>query len=425
MSEPTSSNPPASVRKPGGLSRRRLLAATAAAPLAAPFISRAARAAGEPIRLGVLTDMSSWGRDTGGPAAVVASQMAVEEFGGSVLGRPVEILAGDHRMNPDLGVQIARDWFDNHGVDAIVDVPNSALGLAISGLCYQKNKLALLSGPGASAITNEKCNPNTVQFTYDTYALSHVTGAALVAQGAKTWFFITADYAFGHQLEADATAFITKAGGRVVGHALHPPGATDFSSALLAAQASKADVVALANAAQDAENSVKQAAEFGIGEKRNGQRLAALLMFISDVHAVGLEHAQGLLLTTASYWDLDDASRAWSERFYARTKVMPTMEQTGSYGVVLHYLKGVAKAGTLEPPAVMAAMREIPINDAFVHNGYLRIDGRVIRDMYLMRVKSPDQSKRPWDYYELVTRVKGEDAFRPLSESACPLVHKS
>lgn len=415
-------NPP---RSSSALTRRSLLGATAGLAAAALASPRRGRAAETPIRLGVLVDMSSWGRDTGGPGSAVAARMAVEEFGGSVLGRPVEILAGDHRMNPDLGVQIAREWIDNQGVEAIVDVPNSALGLAISGLCLQKNKLALLSGPGASSITNEKCNPNTVQFTYDTYALSHVTGSALVRRGAKTWFFITADYAFGHQLEQDATAFITKAGGRVVGHALHPPGTSDFSSALLAAQASRADVVALANAAQDAQNAVKQAAEFGIGETRNGQRLAALLMFITDVHAVGLEHAQGLLLTTASYWDLDDSSRAWSERFFARAKVMPTMEQTGSYGVVLHYLKGVARAGTLEPQAVMAAMREIPVNDAFVHNGYLRIDGRVIRDMYLMRVKSPQESKRPWDYYELVERVKGEDAFRPLSDSACPLVRKS
>jgi len=413
-------HPPRRPTQPG-LTRRILTRGAAASALAAPWIGRAA--ATNPIRLGVLVDMSSWGRDTGGPASVVAAQMAAEEMGRAVGGRPIEILAGDHRMNPDLGLQIARDWVDNQGVLGIVDVPNSALGLAISGFAKQKNILALLSGPGASAITNQACNANTVQFTYDTYALAHVTGAAMVADGAKTWFFITADYAFGHQLQADATAFIEKAGGKVLGQALHPTGTSDFSSALLAAQASKADVVAIANAGQDTDNAVKQAAEFGIGQHLNGQRIAALLMFISDVHAIGLKVAQGTMLTTASYWNLNAGTRAWSERFFARTQVMPTMEQTGSYGVVLHYLKAVAKVGT-DPQAVMAEMRATPINDVFVKNGYLRIDGRVIRDMYLVRIKSPEESKEPWDYYDIVRTVKGEDAFRPLADSSCPLVKK-
>ena len=401
---------------------RRVVTGGGLAALAAPFV-RTARAA-EPLRLGVLVDMSSWGRDTGGMGSTVAAQMAAEELGGLAGGRPVEFLSGDHRMNPDLGVQIARDWFDNQDVQAIVDVPMSALGLAISGFCKQKNRLALLSGPGASSITNQDCNANTVQFTYDTYALAHVIGAAMVAEGAKTWFFITADYSFGHQLQADATAFIEKAGGKVLGHSLHPPGASDFSAVLLAAQASKADVVALANAAQDTNNAIKQAAEFGIGQRFNGQRIAALLMFITYVPALGLKTAQGIMLTTASYWDLNAETRAWSERFFARTNVMPSMEQTGTYGVVLHYLKAVAKVGT-DPQAVMAEMRKMPINDAFVKNGYLRIDGRVIRDMYLARIKSPEESKGPWDYYDIVRTVKGEDAFRPLADSLCPLVKKT
>ena len=401
---------------------RRVVTGGGLAALAAPFV-RTARAA-EPLRLGVLVDMSSWGRDTGGMGSTVAAQMAVEELGGLAGGRPVEFLSGDHRMNPDLGVQIARDWFDNQDVQAIVDVPMSALGLAISGFCKQKNRLALLSGPGASSITNQDCNANTVQFTYDTYALAHVIGAAMVAEGAKTWFFITADYSFGHQLQADATAFIEKAGGKVLGHSLHPPGASDFSAVLLAAQASKADVVALANAAQDTNNAIKQAAEFGIGQRLNGQRLAALLLFITYVPALGLKTAQGIMLTTASYWDLNAETRAWSERFFARTNVMPSMEQTGTYGVVLHYLKAVAKVGT-DPQAVMAEMRKMPINDAFVKNGYLRIDGRVIRDMYLARIKSPEESKGPWDYYDIVRTVKGEDAFRPLADSLCPMVKKT
>ncbi len=401
---------------------RRVVTGGGLAALAAPFV-RTARAA-EPLRLGVLVDMSSWGRDTGGMGSTVAAQMAVEELGGLAGGRPVEFLSGDHRMNPDLGVQIARDWFDNQDVQAIVDVPMSALGLAISGFCKQKNRLALLSGPGASSITNQDCNANTVQFTYDTYALAHVIGAAMVAEGAKTWFFITADYSFGHQLQADATAFIEKAGGKVLGHSLHPPGASDFSAVLLAAQASKADVVALANAAQDTNNAIKQAAEFGIGQRLNGQRIAALLMFITYVPALGLKTAQGIMLATASYWNLNAETRAWSERFFARTNVMPSMEQTGTYGVVLHYLKAVAKVGT-DPQAVMAEMRKMPINDAFVKNGYLRIDGRVIRDMYLARIKSPEESKGPWDYYDIVRTVKGEDAFRPLADSLCPLVKKT
>ena len=401
---------------------RRVVTGGGLAALAAPFV-RTARAA-EPLRLGVLVDMSSWCLYTGGMGSTVAAQMAVEELGGLAGGRPVEFLSGDHRMNPDLGVQIARDWFDNQDVQAIVDVPMSALGLAISGFCKQKNRLALLSGPGASSITNQDCNANTVQFTYDTYALAHVIGAAMVAEGAKTWFFITADYSFGHQLQADATAFIEKAGGKVLGHSLHPPGASDFSAVLLAAQASKADVVALANAAQDTNNAIKQAAEFGIGQRLNGQRIAALLMFITYVPALGLKTAQGIMLTTASYWDLNAETRAWSERFFARTNVMPSMEQTGTYGVVLHYLKAVAKVGT-DPQAVMAEMRKMPINDAFVKNGYLRIDGRVIRDMYLARIKSPEESKGPWDYYDIVRTVKGEDAFRPLADSLCPLVKKT
>ncbi len=414
-------HPPTRRAQPG-LTRRSLTGVAMAGALASPWIG-GARAAANPIRLGVLVDMSSWGRDTGGPGSVIAAQMAAEEMGGAIGGRPVEFLSGDHRMNPDLGIQIARDWVDNQGVLGIVDVPNSALGLAISGFAKQKNILALLSGPGASAITNQACNANTVQFTYDTYALAHVTGAALVAEGAKTWFFITADYSFGQQLEADATAFINKAGGKVLGHALHPTGASDFSAALLAAQASKADVVAFANAAQDTNNAVKQAAEFGIGQHLNGQRLAALLMFITYIPALGLQAAQGIMLTTASYWNMNAETRAWSERFFARTNVMPTMEHTGTYGVVLHYLKAVAKVGT-DPQAVMTEMRATPINDVFVKNGYLRIDGRVIRDMYLARIKSPEESKGPWDYYDIVRTVKGEDAFRPLADSSCPLVKK-
>ncbi len=407
--------------------RRRALGAALMAPaLAMPMLglSRRSAAASEPIRLGVLVDMSSWGRDTGGPASVVAAQMAAEEVGGAVGGRPIEILGGDHQMKTDVGLEIARNWIDNKGVLAIVDVPNSAIGIAISGLAKEKNRVALLSGPGSSAITDKLCNANTVQFTYDTYALAKVTSQALIADGAKSWYFITADYAFGHQLQADATRFIEQAGGKVLGATAHPPGTSDFSSALLSAQASGAAVVALANAASDTDNTLKQAAEFGIGATRNGQRLAALLMFISDVHAVGLKIAQGTLLTTASYWNQSPAARAWSERFFKRTGVMPTMEQAGAYGAVLHYLKAVAVSGT-DAQAAMAQMRAMPINDVFLGNGTLRADGRVLRPMYLARVKTPAESREPWDYLDIVKTVPADQAFRPVSESMCKLLQKA
>jgi branched-chain amino acid transport system substrate-binding protein len=399
-------------------SRRGVLAA--AALLAAPRIARAAT----PLRIGVLTDMSSWGRDTGGPGAVIAAKMAAEEMGGAIGGRPIEILTGDHQMQPMIGIQIGRQWIDTEGVLAIADVPNSALGIAISGLAREKDRVALISGAGSSAITGKLCNDRTVQFTYDTYALAKVVTGALIGQGAKSWFFITADYAFGHQLQEDATAFITAAGGRVVGQALHPPGTTDFSAQLLAAQASKADVVALANAAGDADNTLKQSAEFGIGATRNGQHVAALLMFLSDVHAVGLPAAQGAVMATASYWDMNPRTRAWSAAFFKRAGVMPNMEQTGTYGAVLHYLKAVRAAGT-DAAATMAAMRAAPIEDVFVHDGHLRADGRVIRAMYLAQVKTPAQSRGPWDYLNILRTVSGEDAFRPAADSACPLLHKA
>ncbi|HVV41409.1 MAG TPA: ABC transporter substrate-binding protein [Nitrobacter sp.] len=374
------------------------------------------------VRIGVLTDLSSWGRDNSGPGSVVAAQMAVEEFGNTVLGKPIEIVSADHQMKTDVGVQIARNWFDTGKVDAIADVPNSAIAIAIHNLVRERNKIALFSGPGASSITNELCSPNTVQFTYDTYALSKVTANAVMKEGGKSWFFITADYAFGHQLENDATQFIKANGGTVVGDVRHPTNTADFSSFVLQAQNSKANVVAFANAGQDTDNSIKQAGEFGL--VAGGQKLVGLLMFDTDVHAIGLRSAQGTYLTTASYWNMNDQTRAWSRKFFARTKIMPTMIQTGVYGAVLHYLKAIKAAGTDDPQKVMEKMRELPIEDTFVHGGKLRKDGRVIRDMYLARVKKPSESKEPWDYLDIVRTVKGEDAFRPVSESKCPLLKK-
>ncbi|MDR6662872.1 branched-chain amino acid transport system substrate-binding protein [Tardiphaga robiniae] len=374
------------------------------------------------VRIGVLTDLSSWGRDNSGPGSVEAAKMALEEFGPTVLGKPIEIISADHQMKSDVGIQIARNWFDAGKVDAVVDIPNSAIAIAVHNLAKDRNKIALLSGPGASTLTDELCNPNTVHFTYDTYALAKVTASAVVAGGGKSWFFITADYAFGNQLEQDATRFIKASGGTVLGGVRHPTNTADFSSFALQAQNSKAEVVAFANAGQDTDNSIKQSGEFGL--VKGGQKLVGLLMFDTDVHAIGLEAAQGTYLTTASYWNMDDKTRAWSKKFFDRTKVMPTMIQTGVYGSVLHYLQAIKAAGTDDPAKVMAKMRELPIEDTFVHGGKLREDGRVIRDMYLARVKKPSESKEPWDYLDIVKTVKGDDAFRPISESKCPLLKK-
>ena len=404
------------------LGRRTFLGTAAASLLAAPALRRAA-AQGRPLRIGLLTDMSSWGRDNGGPGSVYAAQAAVREAGGEVAGRKVEVIVGDHQMSPNTGLAIARKWIDEGGVDAIADVPNSAIAFGVSGLCKEKDRIALFSGPGSSELTNARCNDRTVQFTYNTYATAKVTSTALMAQGVKTWYFISADYAFGKQLQADATAFIEAAGGKVLGGALHPTGTTDYSALLLQAQASGADVVALANTGQDCTNALKQAAEFGLTQ--GGKRMAALGMFLTDVHAAGLEVAQNTLFTTAAYWDQSPQAAEWSRGYLAEVRLMPTMLQTGVYGAVRHYLKAVAAAGAADAGAVMAKMRELPIDDAFTRHARLREDGQVIRDMFLARVKTPKQSKGPWDYLEIVQTVKGEDAFRPVAKSACPLLKKA
>ncbi|WP_050421177.1 ABC transporter substrate-binding protein [Bradyrhizobium tropiciagri] len=374
------------------------------------------------VRIGVLTDLSSWGRDNSGPGSVEAAKMAVEEFGPTVLGKPIEIVSADHQMKTDVGLQIARDWFDNGKVDAIADIPNSGIAIAIHNMVKERNKIALLSGPGASSLTDELCSPNTVHFAYDTYALSKVTASAVINEGGKSWFFVTADYAFGQQLEKDAVRFIKELDGKVLGSVRHPTNTADFSSFVLQAQNSKADVVAFANAGQDTDNAIKQSGEFGLVQ--GGQKLVGLLMFDTDVHAIGLQSARGTYMTTASYWNMDEKTRAWSKKFFARTKVMPTMIHTGVYGSVLHYLKAIQAAGTDDPAKVMAKMRELPIEDTFVHGGKLREDGRVVRDMYLARVKKPSESKEPWDYLDIVKTVKGEDAYRPVSESKCQLLKK-
>ena len=397
------------------LNRRTMLAGTIGATMV-----RAARADTPPVRIGVLTDMSSWGRDNGGPGAVYAVNQAVKEAGGTVAGRPVEVLVGDHKMLPDVGLRIAREWFDNGGVDAITDLENSAVGLAVSGLAAEKDRVCLISGSGSSDITNARCNNRTVAFTYDTFSIAKVTADALAKQGVKTWFFIGADYAFGKQLIADATGFIVAGGGKVLGSALHPAGTTDFSALLLQAQASKADAIALANTGTDCTNALKQAQEFGIAA--GGQRVATLAMFDTDVMAAGLQVAQNTLMVTSAWGDMSPAALAWTEGYHAATGLPPTMLQLGDYGVVKHYLKAVAAAGSTDAGAVMAKMQALPIEDIFCKHGTLRADGRVMRDMYLMRVKTPAQAKLPYDYLELIETVPAEDAFRPAADSACPLL---
>jgi branched-chain amino acid transport system substrate-binding protein len=372
-----------------------------------------------PVRLGVLTDMSSLYADNGGQGSVVAAQMAVDDFKGKVLGRPIEIIAGDHQNKADVGSAIARRWLENENVEAILDVPNSAVALAVQGITRDKKKLFLATGAATSRLTGDECSPTGIHWTYDTYALSQGTTRAISRLGAKSWFFLSADYSLGAQLETDSRKVIDATGGKVVGAVKHPINTPDFSSFLLQAQASKADVIALADSGGDFINAVKQAGEFGV---TRGQKLAGLIVFIADIHSLGLQSAQGLMLTSAFYWDLNDETRAWSKRFIEKTQKVPTMIHAGTYGAVMHYLKAVEAAGTLDGPTVAAKMREMPVNDFMTKNGRIRRDGRLVRDMYLFRVKSPEESKYKFDYYQLLATIPGEEAFKPMEEGGCPLL---
>ena len=375
-----------------------------------------------PLKIGGILDMSSLYADITGPGSETAAKMAVEDFGGEVLGRKIQVLAADHLNKADLSANIARDMLDNQGVEMIFDVAASATALAAGDIAKARNKIVLFSGPGSIRLSNEACGPYTVHYAYDTYAQAHVTGLAAVKHGLDTWFFLTADYAFGHDLEKDTTNVILKNGGKVLGSVRHPINTSDFSSFLLQAQASKAKVVGLANAGGDTINAIKQAAEFGL--MKSGQKLSPLLAFVTDIDSVGLETAQGLLLAEAFYWDLNDDTRAFSKRFMARVKRPPTSAQAGVYSSVMHYLKAVKAAGTTDSAAVMKIMKETPINDFFAKNGHIRADGRMVHDMYLFEVKKPSESKGRWDDYKLVATVPGDQAFQPLSESRCPLVKK-
>jgi branched-chain amino acid transport system substrate-binding protein len=386
-----------------------------------PFAA-SAQISGDVVKLGVLTDMAGVVADITGKGSLIAAQMAVKAAGGTVLGKPIEVVAADHQHKTDVGVTITRRWFDVDGVDAVFDVPNSGVALAIQGLAREKKKIVMYSGAGTTALTNEQCSPYGFHWTYDTYAVSHGTASAVVKAGGDSWFIIASDYAFGHQLQADTTNVVTAAGGKVLGAVRHPLNNPDFSSYLLRAQASKAKVIGIANAGGDTTNTMKQANEFGIVQA--GQSLAALIFFLQDVHSLGLASAQGTYLTTASYWDTNDATRAWSKEFFAQTGMMPSMLHAGVYGSVRHYLKAVAKAGTDDSDKVAAAMREIPIDDIFSKDAKIRDDGRVTRTMQLARVKKPSESKAPWDYFEIVREIAPEDTVWPLSESKCALVKK-
>jgi branched-chain amino acid transport system substrate-binding protein len=376
------------------------------------------------VKIGVLNDQSSLYADITGQGSVVATKMAIEDSGIEKRGFKIDVLSADHQNKPDVGSSIARQWLDVDKVDVIVDVPTSSVALAVNDVVRQKNKVFLVSGAAASDLTGPACTPNTVHWTYDTWALANGTGKAIVKTGGDTWFFLTADYAFGHALERDTEAVVVANGGKILGKVRHPLNTSDFSSFLLQAQSSGAKIIGLANAGGDTTNSIKQAAEFGI--VAGGQSLAGLLVFVSDVHSLGLKIAQGLILTEAFYWDRDDASRAFAKRFAPQFKgLMPTMVHAGVYAEVLHYLKAVeALKSTNDGAAVVAKMKEIPTDDPLFGKGQVRIDGRHIHPMYLFEVKKPDESKAPWDYYKVRATIPAEEAFRPLDKGGCPLVKK-
>lgn len=381
-----------------------------------------AMADGQIIRIGVMNDMSGPYADFQGPGSVLAATMAVEDFGGKAAGRRVEVISGDHQNKPDVGAALARQWIDTQGVDAIADLPNSAVALAVNQIVKDKNKVLLASGAGTAALTGEQCSPNTVQWTYDTYSLGHALAHAVMQRGGKSWYFITADYAFGKDLQAQAADQVMKEGGKVLGSSAHPIGVHDFSSLLLQAQSSGARVVALANAGADETNTLKQAAEFGLTKK---QSLVGLVFGLQNVPPLSLATAQGLMTVQAWYWDLNDKTRAFARRYQQRmpNHEMPNDMQAGIYSIVLHYLKAVDKVGSAaDGKAVVAAMKAMPVDDPVYSKGSIREDGRGMHPVYLTQVKSPAESKGPWDYFKVLTTIKAEDAFRPLKDGHCPFV---
>lgn len=400
----------------GGLGAGGASAQTAA-PAQAPPVAPAG--ADRPLKIGVMTDFNSAYADIGGKGNVEATRMAIEEFGGKMFGKPIEMIAADV-VKPDLASSLARKWYADEGVDIIIDLPTSATALAAMEMSKTYEKLLIITDAASSDLTGKSCSPYTAHWTYDTYSNARTVGSAVVKQGGDSWFFITADYVFGHSIERDVSAVVQAGGGKIMGSARHPLNNADFSSFLLQAQSSKAKVVGLANAGTDLIGAIKQASEFGIVQ--GGQKLAAIVMFISDVHSLGLKQAQGLTVTEAYYWDLNDRTRAFGKRFFERMQRMPTMNQASTYSATLHYLKAVQAAGTRDTKPVLAKMRETPVRDAFTDNGVLREDGRMVHSMYLFEVKKPEESKAPWDYYKVLAEVPGDQAFRPLKEGGCPYV---
>jgi branched-chain amino acid transport system substrate-binding protein len=386
------------------------------------FAQQTAQISDDVVKIGLLLDMSGPYADITGSGSETAARMAAEDLGGKVLGKPIEVIAADHLNKPDVAAEKARQWFEVERVDALMDVVGSSSALAVLEVARARNRIVVLNAPASTSIINEACTPTSVLYTYATYAIAHTVGSAVVKQGGDSWFFITADYAFGHSLEADTSAVVRAAGGKVIGSVKHPLNSLDFSSFLLQAQASKAKVIGLANGGNDMINSVKQATEFGIDKA--GQRLAGLVVMIADVHGLGLAAAQGMMLSESFYWGLNDETRAWSKRFFARIGRMPTMLQAGVYSSTMHYLKSIQAAGTDETDAVMKVMRSTPIKDFFTSNGRIREDGLMVHDMYLLQVKAPAESKEDWDYYKVLATVAGDEAFPPLSQSKCPLVNK-
>src|SRR5438105_3604267 len=380
----------------------------------------AAEISGDVVKLGVMNDRSGLYADISGAGSVEAARMAIADFGGTVNGKKIELISADHQNKPDIGSAIATQWFDNDGVDVIVDVPTSSVALAVQQIARNKGKVFLISGAASSDLTGKACSPTSVHWTYDTVALANGTGSAVVKAGGDTWFFLTADYAFGHALERDTSRVVEASGGKVLGKVRAPLNTPDFSSYLLQAQASKAKIVGLANAGGDTINSIKQAAEFGLVE--GGQKLAGLLVFITDIHSLGLKTANGLQLTSAFYWDQNDETRAWSKRFMEKVNHAPTMVQAGVYGAVTHYLNAIKATGSDDGLTVVKKMKETPVNDFMTKNGKILENGRVIRDMYLFEVKKPADSKGPWDYFKQIAAIPGEQAFKRPGGNECPLV---
>jgi branched-chain amino acid transport system substrate-binding protein len=402
--------------------KRKLISTLVAAACAAAFAGSAqAQISDGVIKIGVMNDMSGLYADIAGPGSVLAARMAVEDFGAARKGMKVEVVGADHQNKPDVGSTVARTWYDVDKVDVIVDVPTSSVALAVNQITKDKGKAFLVSGAATSDLTGKACSPNTIHWTYDTWMLANGTGSAIVKTGGDSWFFLTADYAFGHALERDTEAAVTKGGGKVLGKVRHPFPGQDFSSFLLQAQASKAKVIALANAGGDTINSIKQASEFGI--TKAGQNLAGMLVFITDIHGLGLNTAQGLIFTETFYWDLNDATRTWSRRFAAaNSNKYPSMVHAGVYSSVLHYLKAIEAAKTDDGTKVIAQMKAMPTDDPLFGKGSIRADGRKLHPAYLVEVKKPTESKGPYDYYKVRATIPADQAFRPMSEGGCSLV---